>query len=363
MNPKIIAFYLPQFHAIPENDLWWGKGFTEWVNTKKAKPLYKGHYQPKEPLDDNYYSLLDAKSQEWQADLARKYGIDGFCYYHYWFDGKLLLEKPMENMLKNPKVNIPFCISWANETWSRTWSGKEKEILIQQKYGDEKDWIKHIEYLLPFFKDKRYITINNKPMLLLYTASRIEHCEEMIRVWNEYLKTEGFDGIYIVETMNSFQKKACLDMSEAEVYFEPWHTKAYLDDQKSAVKILIKKIIGVISPKIGCIDAKQIWNTILLEKEREYRGKEIFLGTFPQWDNTARRGKKAIIFKNTSVDNFAQHFKQLYKKSVEEKRKFIFVNAWNEWAEGAYLEPDKHNKFGYLESIKKVVDKYSAGEV
>ena len=166
---------MPQFHAIPENDIWWGEGFTEWTNTKAAKPLFRGHYQPKEPLKDNYYSLLDSKTQEWQASLAKKYGIYGFCYYHYWFHGKLLLEKPMENMLKNKKVDIPFCISWANETWSRTWSGQEREILIQQDYGNKSDWLKHIEYLVPFFKDSRYIKIDNKPLMLLYTSCKIEN--------------------------------------------------------------------------------------------------------------------------------------------------------------------------------------------
>ena len=152
-KPKVIAFYLPQFHAIPENDEWWGKGFTEWVNTKKAKPLFEGHQQPKTPLNDNYYCLLDAETQEWQAELAEKYGVYGFCYYHYWFNGKMLLEKPMENMLNNKNIKLPFCISWANEPWARTWDGKNKEVLMSQVYGEEKEWKEHFEFHAKCFLD------------------------------------------------------------------------------------------------------------------------------------------------------------------------------------------------------------------
>ena len=153
---KIIAFYLPQFHNIPENDEWWGNGFTEWTNVKKAKPIFEGHQQPKVPLNNNYYNLLDDNVKVWQADLAKKYGVYGFCYYHYWFNGKMLLEKPMEQMLENKEVDIPFCISWANEPWTKAWVGDEKKMLIAQEYGQEEEWKEHFMYLLPFFKDERY---------------------------------------------------------------------------------------------------------------------------------------------------------------------------------------------------------------
>ena len=159
---KIIAFYLPQFHNIPENDEWWGDGFTEWVNVKKAKPLFDGHVQPKEPLNDNYYNLLDDNIKIWQAKIAKEYGVYGFCYYHYWFNGKLLLEKPMEQMLNNKKIDIPFCISWANEPWTKAWVN-EKKVLIPQSYGGVNEWKEHFDYLLPFFKDERYIKVHNKP--------------------------------------------------------------------------------------------------------------------------------------------------------------------------------------------------------
>lgn len=191
---KIIAFYLPQFHDIPENDEWWGKGFTEWVNVKKAKPMYKGHEQPRVPLNNNYYNLLDDEVKVWQAELAKQYGIYGFCYYHYWFNGKLLLEKPMSQMLSNKKIDIPFCICWANEPWTRAWVG-EKKVLITQKYGKIDDWVKHFNYLLPFFKDNRYIKNDNKPFFVIYRPEIIGCLKEMVECWDRLAKKNGFKGI------------------------------------------------------------------------------------------------------------------------------------------------------------------------
>ena len=164
---KIIAFYLPQFHSFPENDEWWGKGFTEWTNVKRAKPSFKGHYQPRIPLNKNYYNLTDVNALKWQADIAKKYGVYGFCYYHYWFDGHMLMEKPMEIMLQNKEVDLPFCICWANENWTKAWAQHSRKVLIAQTYGDKKDWEKHFYYLLPFFKDKRYIYKDGMPIFVI----------------------------------------------------------------------------------------------------------------------------------------------------------------------------------------------------
>ena len=165
---KIIPFYLPQFHNIPENDEWWGNGFTEWTNIKSAKPLFEGHKQPKVPINGNYYDLLNDDVKIWQAELAKKYGIYGFCYYHYWFNGKMLLEKPMEQMLTNHNIDIPFCICWANAAWTKAWVGEEKKVLIPQTYGGRNEWEEHFFYFLPFFKDRRYIRENNKPVIIIY---------------------------------------------------------------------------------------------------------------------------------------------------------------------------------------------------
>lgn len=354
MDTKLIAFYLPQFHAIPENDEWWGKGFTEWVNTKKALPLFKGHYQPKEPLNDNYYCLLDSKTQEWQASLAKEYGIYGFCYYHYWFNGKMLLEKPMENMLENKNVDIPFCISWANETWSRTWTGQEKQILIKQEYTGETDWKRHIEYLLPFFQDERYIKVDNRPLILIYSTLKVDRCEEMVEFWDRYLKDHGFEGVYLAETLSAYQTNPCLSNSMAQVEFEPLFTRKKVRDKENIINKSVRWIKRKLSVELSQIDAEKYW-LHMLNDERSSE-KEIFFGAFPRWDNSARRGKEGDIFANTEPEDFSRNFSKLYKKAVEENRRFIFINAWNEWAEGAYLEPDKKYGYQYLEACRKAVN-------
>lgn len=347
-KPKIIAFYLPQFHTIPENDKWWGEGFTEWTNTKKAKPLFEGHYQPKTPLNDNYYNLLDEKTQEWQAKIAKEHGIYGFCYYHYWFNGKMLLEKPMENMLRNKNIELPFCMSWANEPWARTWDGKDKEVLMPQTYGDKGDWENHFNYLLKFFKDERYIKLEGKPVMLIYRTNNIDKCDEMIGYWNEMAQENGFKGIYVVETLNSFQSEPSIENSQAVVEFEPMLTiRHHLPMFKQGQRYLRKKI-----NKLDLIEYDYVWKRII-NKDIDY-GKSKFLGAFVSWDNTARKGKKGLVINNSTPDKFRHYLKEQLEKAESENSKFVFMNAWNEWAEGTYLEPDKKNGFQYLLAIKRL---------
>ena len=188
---KVIALYLPQFHNIPENDEWWGDGFTEWTNVRKAVPYFEGHNQPEKPLNGNYYNLLDDNVKIWQADLAKKYGVYGFCYYHYWFNGKKLLEKPMEQMLANKSIDQHFCVCWANEPWTKAWVNETK-VLIPQKYGREKEWKEHFDYLLPFFKDERYILHDGKPLMVIYRPQVIDCISEMITYWNKLAVEYGF---------------------------------------------------------------------------------------------------------------------------------------------------------------------------
>ncbi|WBW98663.1 glycosyltransferase WbsX family protein [Oceanirhabdus sp. W0125-5] len=345
---KVIAFYLPQFHEIPENNEWWGTGFTEWTNVRKAKPLFEKHYQPRIPLNRNYYNLLDEKTQEWQAELAKKYGIHGFCYYHYWFNGKMLLEKPMENMLNNKNVDIPFCISWANEPWARTWDGKDKEVLMPQVYGDKNDWKNHFEYLLQFFKDERYIKVNNKPVMLIYRTNNIEKCSEMVQTWNDMAKENGFEGVYIVETLNSFQNKPAIDNSEAVVEFEPMLTiRHYLPIYKQCYRYLKKKL-----KILDVLEYDDIWERIV-ERDIDY-GKKKYSGAFVSWDNTARKGKKGLVTRNSTPDKFKCYLKKQLDKAESQNSEFVFINAWNEWAEGTYLEPDEKCSFDYLEKIKEL---------
>lgn len=353
---KLIAFYLPQYHETIENNKWWGKGFTEWTNTKKAKPLFDGHYQPREPYNDNYYNLLDKNTRQYQANLAKKYGIYGFCYYHYWFKGKKLLEKPLECIIELGEPEFPFCISWANEPWTRSWNGNKKEVLMPQDYGNEDDWKEHYDYLHRIFSDKRYILIDNKPLMLLYRTENIHNCDEMINYWDKLCKKDGFNGIYIVETLNSFQKKAHCNLSEAVVEFEPMLTirhylPLYINGWRYIKKNIRKYHMGNV---LDILDYDFVWKQIL-RRSSNLSDKQLFKGAFVDWDNTSRRGENAFIIKGATPEKFQKYLSMQIKKTKKIESEFLFINAWNEWAEGTYLEPDKKYGYEYLKAVKEAL--------
>ena len=352
---KTIAFYLPQFHTIPENDRWWGKGFTEWVNVKNSKPQFKGHMQPEVPYGGLYYNLLDNDVQIKQAKLAKQYGIYGFCYYHYWFEGKLLLEKPMENMLQNTDIDIPFCICWANETWARTWDGNEKDILISQNYNEDLSaWKKHFDYLLPFFCDQRYIKKDNKPMMIIYKPQLIKNGKEMLFYWNKLAQKAGFSGLYL-----GYQHHSAFDFDLADygfdfgIEFEPFYTVHECQKKNIKLEPLLRKIKKKILKTPTIYDYDFIWNQII---KRNPDNRLHCPGAFTSWDNTPRRGRNSIVFWKSSPQKYFRYLMQ----RIENAKKlydsdFLFINAWNEWAEGAHLEPDEYNGFGYLEATKKAL--------
>ena len=308
---KVIALYLPQFHRIPENDKWWGEGFTEWVNVKKAKPLFEGHIQPKVPLNDNYYNLLDTSVIKWQTDIAKKYGIYGFCFYHYWFDGKLLLEKPLENFLNDKNIDFHFCISWANEHWTNQWVSSEMNVLIEQKYGDKKEWKEHFDYLLPFFKDSRYIKYQGKPVFLIYRPELIDKRKEMFAYWNELIRLEGFPGICFVFQRGEVllnNKNTDLSMFNFGAIYQPGLTQAkiqqgeqnfrYLRSVKKNISFFIEKHFKIdsrsisILPKKGGIrfdDYDTVWNCLLNDPDIF---PNIIPSAFTAWDNTPRKGSE-----------------------------------------------------------------------
>ena len=346
---KVIAWHLPQFHRIPENDAWWGEGFTEWTSVKRSKPLYKGHHQPREPLDDNYYDMLDKATMEWQNSLCKQYGVYGFCYYHYWFEGKLLLEKPTENLLKWKDIDQKFCFSWANGSWTRTWSGKESNTLIQQTYGGQEDWKNHMEYLLPFFKDERYIRIEDKPVFLLYQSHQIEELDEMMAYFDQYAIDSGLSGIYFVETLNSHQQKPYSDKSDAVVWMEPMMTINQIEGGriKKACNRILQKICNSKSPYY--VNYDDIIKVIEKRQMGTFKSKAEYLSAFVDWDNTPRRQAKGKVIKGTDPKKFKKQLAILVDKTNED---IIFINAWNEWAEGTYLEPDKKNGYAYLEAIR-----------
>ncbi|WP_418967025.1 glycoside hydrolase family 99-like domain-containing protein [Butyribacter intestini] len=340
-NTKIIAYYLPQFHEIEENNRAWGKGFTEWDNVKKAVPLFEGHNQPREPLNDNYYNLLDIDTIQWQVNLAKKYGIYGFCFYHYWFrDGKHVLEKPAELLLGHKEVDIQFCFSWANEPWTKTWHGAagEKEVLIEQRYGKEEQWEEHFKYLLPFFKDKRYIKIDNKPVLLIYQINKIGCFNKMIDCWNLLAEKSGFSGVYIVDMLTSDGKIARNKRVSASVDFEPGKSKR-------------KKMIE--DECLNIQDYDEACQRTLSQEHSENEWRCMFVN----YDDTPRRHEKGIVYQGSTPQKFGKYLQATLVKSKNEKSRYVFINAWNEWGEGNYLEPDKKYGYEYLQAVRNALDK------
>lgn len=359
---KLLTLYLPQYHEFKENNEWWGKGYTEWTAVKNAKPLFKSHVQPKEPLNKNYYDLSnpDGETLRWQAKLAKENGIYGFCIYNYWFQGHCLMEKPLEILLNHKEIDINYCICWANETWTRTWYGLEKEILIEQTYGTEQDWIKHYNYLNKFFKDERYIKMNNKPVLCIYHTFDIDRLGEMLDVWNRLACKDGFDGIYVISgNTNAYSVETRDELVDAYYNFEPGYTLKHKLNKSETLAYDFSVFINQTKNKF-------IKNKILervLDTEKTYiqqmrkienTEKKVYPGIFPQWDNTPRRGYKGLVYKNSSPQLFEKYLKELIK-SVEEDD-FIFINAWNEWGEGAYLEPDMKNGNAFLNAVKRASD-------
>ena len=365
---KIIAFYLPQFHSIPENDKWWGKGFTEWVNVKKAKPLFDNHNQPRVPLNNNYYNLLNIDVLKWQVDLANKYDVYGFCFYHYWFSGKKLLEKPVELFLENKNLKTHFCLCWANEHWTNTWKNGNSKIIMEQKYGNKSDWKEHFDYLLPFFKDKRYILNNNKPLLIIYRPELIDCLKDMLSYWNELAIKNGFSGIdFAYQNVSYFLSGKCSeDLFSYAIEYQPnWALELRkfnkIQNIKKKILLFFEKNLKInLREKLqefsnyNVLNYDDIWNYILNMKPHS---KKCIPGAFVDWDNTPRKGKRGLVINNSTPQKFEKYLKKLIQKTQEEYEKdMIFLFAWNEWAEGGYLEPDEKNKYGYLEAIKKVQD-------
>lgn len=355
---KVIAIYLPQYHEIEENNIWWGKGHTEWVSCKKAKPLFKNHYQPRVPLNENYYDLTNEEEQIKQARLAKKYGIYGFCYYHYWFEGRQIMQKPMEQMLNNKNIDLPFLISWANHTWRNSTSRKNRNVLIEQTYGDKEDWESHFKYLNKFFKDKRYIKINNKPILTIYDAKDITCWNEMRNLWDKLAIEEGWDGIYYINTLKHDADIKISNKYKFDAQFEYQPTFALAKSKKidyamfyNLKRILCKEYLN----KALVCSYDKVWKRIL--NKRVNNGVTTYLGAYNDWDTTARWAEKGIVHKNSSPKKFYEYFKKLIIKSDSyENSDFIFVTAWNEWSEGAYLEADEKYGYKYLEAIKKALE-------
>lgn len=351
---KFFAFFLPQFHEIPENNEWWGEGFTEWVNVKKAQSLFKGHIQPKHPLDNNYYNLLEKSTMEWQTKLMKDYGISGMIYYHYYFEGRMLLEKPAENLLKWTDIDQPFFFCWANHSWNRAWEGK-RTLLLEQTYGDENAWEAHFQYLLPFFKDSRYEKKNNKPVFMLYQPL-FDEKKSLFDYFDKRCKENGFDGLYLIETCIKSNKEywdkmqATLSNQCEKIFMrEPSVSQnIYMDNMYSSkFSHLPEKIWNRLFGNKAIaseFDANKLFD-IMCNNQDVY--EDTYRGLFFEWDNTPRHSQRGYVIKPVDLAHFNKYL------NLIKDDEYCFINAWNEWAEGMMLEPTVEHGYKYLEMIKE----------
>lgn len=364
MITKFIAWYLPQYHCIPENDEFWGEGFTDWVTVKKAQPLFRGHQQPRVPLCNNYYDLSIKDNVAWQAKLAKDYGIYGFGIYHYWFNSKKnLLTKPASIILENKEIDINFFFAWDNASWIRSWSSingnawapiaekkdkghKNNGILIPYILGDEADWENHYNHLLPYFEDNRYIKVDNKPMFTILQYDK--DIERMCHFWNVLAQRDGFNGIYFI-----FKNKRWFNWNKDtirfnyEPHYDGWQNPTIWERRVEKLRKLLN-----LPKRTLYYNYDTIWKRII-ESAAKASFNE-YLGAFVNYDDSPRRSKRGIIVKGSSPQKFKKYLSQLIDISEKQEKEFLFITAWNEWGEGAFLEPDIINNYDYLEVINKL---------
>ncbi|WP_369769531.1 glycoside hydrolase family 99-like domain-containing protein [Flavobacterium sp. WC2416] len=353
---KPIAIYLPQFHPVPENDNWWGKGFTEWTNVTKAKPEFKGHYQPHLPADLGFYDLRLAEARLAQEELAKTYGIHGFCYYHYWFNGKRMLYEPLDKKIQNPSEDLPFMLCWANENWTRVWDGSEREILLKQEYSEEDD-VNHINQLISYFKDDRYIKVDGKPIFIIYRLKLFPDLENTIKTWREEVKKAGFPDLYLGFSQNyDLQFEPTTKGFDFAFEFQPNFGRLPNVYNHNLLKKIKRKVYKKLNKKLV---QKTIYNYSEYSKlQMKHPFKpNVFPGITPMWDNTARRKDNAFVLHNSTPADYEKwllHIRKNYPwDSVPEN--FLFINAWNEWAEGNHLEPCQKWQHQYLEVTKQIL--------
>ncbi|MBR1542252.1 MAG: glycoside hydrolase family 99-like domain-containing protein [Bacteroidaceae bacterium] len=377
---RVIAFYLPQFHPIPENDKWWGKGFTEWTNVGKAKPLFKGHYQPRVPADLGYYDLRMPEVREAQAEMAREAGIEGFCYWHYWFSSKKqLLERPFNEVLTTGKPDYPFCLGWANHSWTnKSWevgTKKVKEQTLMEMVYNNDEYIKHFYDVLPAFQDNRYITVDGRPLFLVFRPLEIPNPHEFIDLWNNLAMSNGLPGVYFVgiqynmlpseQTLRNVVLKNAPD-NAAELYkkvieagYDAVNSRGYNRADyysRSIVDTLWRGFAmrALNYTPISKCDQKVI-NKYLYVKEDKWNN--VFPTLMPNWDRSARSGRKARIYTNSTPEVFRDQLRTVLDllKDKDDEHKITFLMSWNEWAEGNYIEPDLKYGKGFLNVIKEAI--------
>ena len=371
VKTKVFAAYLPQYHEIEENNRFWGKGFTDWVGVKNARPQFVGHRQPRVPLDNNYYDLSQVENLRWQAKLAKDAGLAGFNIYHYWFKGgHRVLQKPAELFLENKDIDINFYFSWDNTSWIRSWSnivgnpwaplfdngGQQTDTsspyLLEMDYEDEEAWTNHYRYLSRFFKDNRYYKIDGKPVFAFMRAYQPETLQQMVACWDRLAKQDGLAGVYCLTQAKILHSPCILD---AQFLYEP---RFSVWGRREAVEDRLKKYIGLKLPQCGPVrfryDYEKAWRSII-KNAKKYVNQAMFYSGLVAYDDTPRRGKRAGIIVNDNPYIYEKYLRELYKISCANNKEFMLLTAWNEWGEGAYLEPDTENGNAYLEATKRAL--------
>jgi len=364
---RLIAFYLPQFHPIPENDEWWGKGFTEWRNVVQAKPLFPGHYQPHLPADLGFYDLRVPETRQAQADLAREYGIHGFCYYHYWFKGRRLLERPFNEVLASGQPDFPFCLCWANESWTRAWDGQSGVILMKQEYSEEDDY-QHIRWLISVFRDKRYIRYEGKPLFLVYRVRDLPNPLRTTEIWRTEARQAGIGELFLCRVENNFPGERDDPRRwgfDAAVEFQPDISGfSHVLSRKNVVKNLFSRS-NIAKRVYRAYQAKQTFhlfdysNLLQYALRKSVPSYKWFRCVVPRWDNSPRLRQGAHILNGSTPSEYEKWLTSIVRQSMQAGQgdNLVFINAWNEWAEGNHLEPDIKYGKAYLEATKRALQR------
>lgn len=356
-NIKVLALYLPQYHPIPENDKWYGRGFTEWTNVGKAKPLFRGHYQPQVPADLGYYDLRVPETRLAQAELACEFGVTGFCYWHYWFgNGRRLLERPFNEVLRSGEPDFPFCLGWANHSWKGIYNGvKTKESLIEQEYGGIEDYERHFYDVLPAFQDSRYVRIDGKPFFLIFSPLEIPDSRAFIDLWQELAIKNGLKGIHFVAHTyrpDDIEKLLSLGYDAVNVVRLFEYQRIGLSLFRMALNKINREIF---KHGFWC----QYKDAMKYFSGDEDRWENVYPTIVPNWDHSPRTGKFGGILKNSTPELFQKHVEKTisYVQDKSSEHRVVILKSWNEWAEGNYMEPDLKHGRGYLEALKRALEK------
>lgn len=364
---KVLAYYLPQFHPTPENDEWWGKGFTEWTSVAKAKPLYNGHYQPKIPADLGFYDLRLPQSRKLQAEYAQRAGISAFCYWHYWFgNGKRLLNYPLDEVIRLGEPDIPFCLAWANHTWhQKAWIANDgkfslsaSKLLIEQQYFGIEDYKNHFLTMLPCFKDRRYFKYEDKLVFVIYRPLDIPNLEEFTDVFQDLAKKNGLPAFYFIghcfeiEHLKELQSLKELDAINLSLHHKVFPSLAKADDKIGKIIQKVKSRVSLKPQVLQYADAIKGLDSDLFDSD------DIIPTLIPNWDHTPRSGNFGRVLENCSPDLFSKHIRMIFERVSRKKNKLVFLKSWNEWGEGNYMEPDLKYGTGYIDALIKEINAY-----